>query len=946
MANYTTVDGYKFDAQVNYGWGLTLNMTGKAPEVSKRIFDTYAHMLYYVNDYNDSCVPGLCLKVMADGDKNGVYFVSAIGTEGADKAFANDGVVLKLGTDARIIAAEADIKAIEDALGELPEGKTIAQMFIDEKTARENGIKAAIEALDVAEMAEAGKFVSSVSQTDGKVSVEFKAVEASEVLVNKTEGEGGNAFTAETVQGVLEEIQKEYMAADDVLADAMDKAIAAEAKAREDADKAITGQMAADKAELEKAIEDAQAAAEAAATKMEKAADATHLTLTHVTDENTGAITYTIGESDIASAQGLANEIARAESAETRLNNAITAETAAREAADKTITGQMAADKAELNAAITAETAAREAAIKTEKERAEAAESGLSEAITAEKERAEAAESGLSEAITAEKERAEAAESGLTKAIEDEISARTEADDAIYDKIGDIADDKTVADTIADVKAELEGKIDQTSADKSYSIVSVTGDELSALGTNVKEAYKLVDGTSAHTQAGDYIKIYKDSALKDVKLEGQNLVFTYILANGSDSAITVDVSAFLSENEYAEGLQVVDHKISVKRDATSEDFLSVSANGVKVSGVQTAIDNAVAAEAVLRENADKAEKERAESAETALNNAITALTKTVGDNKTDIENKLASAKTELEEAIEAEKDRAESAETRLNDAITAETSNREAADKAINDKIGNVPADKTVVGMIEAAEAAAIAAATIVAEDSDFIEIEQTGEVGKTQTYTIKTVDVASASATNAAISAETEARKNAISALTETVGNNKTDIENKLSAETSARTEAITAVRNDLASAETRLNNAITSAVTEEHDRAVSAETALSDRIAAFESGDTSVAKQIENAVKVEHDRAVSAETALSDRIAAEVSARTEADNALDGRLDTLEGVKITGKDAIVVSAEGATDNKEVSLKLGAQPAENTAGVVLSQDTNGLVAKLQWGSF
>ena len=31
-----------FDTQNNYGWGLTLNMTGKAPAVSKRIFDTLA----------------------------------------------------------------------------------------------------------------------------------------------------------------------------------------------------------------------------------------------------------------------------------------------------------------------------------------------------------------------------------------------------------------------------------------------------------------------------------------------------------------------------------------------------------------------------------------------------------------------------------------------------------------------------------------------------------------------------------------------------------------------------------------------------------------------------------------------------------------------------------------------------------------------------------------
>lgn len=72
-----------FQAQVNYGWGLSLNMTGKAPAVAKRIFDTYADALAYVNDYNDSAIEGLQLTVVADDDskKNGVYFVEKIGTE-------------------------------------------------------------------------------------------------------------------------------------------------------------------------------------------------------------------------------------------------------------------------------------------------------------------------------------------------------------------------------------------------------------------------------------------------------------------------------------------------------------------------------------------------------------------------------------------------------------------------------------------------------------------------------------------------------------------------------------------------------------------------------------------------------------------------------------------------------------------------------------------------
>lgn len=88
---------YIFDAQVNTGWGLSLNMTGKAPAVAKRIFATYADALDYVNNFNDSAIPGLQLSVINDTDdtKNGIYFVSKIGTKAADGSRANDGVLVK-----------------------------------------------------------------------------------------------------------------------------------------------------------------------------------------------------------------------------------------------------------------------------------------------------------------------------------------------------------------------------------------------------------------------------------------------------------------------------------------------------------------------------------------------------------------------------------------------------------------------------------------------------------------------------------------------------------------------------------------------------------------------------------------------------------------------------------------------------------------------------------
>jgi hypothetical protein len=71
-----------FDAQTNYGWGLTFNLTGKAPAINKRIFNTLADAQAYADDFNDSAVEGLLLSVVADTNpkNNGAYFVGTIKT--------------------------------------------------------------------------------------------------------------------------------------------------------------------------------------------------------------------------------------------------------------------------------------------------------------------------------------------------------------------------------------------------------------------------------------------------------------------------------------------------------------------------------------------------------------------------------------------------------------------------------------------------------------------------------------------------------------------------------------------------------------------------------------------------------------------------------------------------------------------------------------------------
>lgn len=133
------------------------------------------------------------------------------------------------------------------------------------------------------------------------------------------------------------------------------------------------------------------------------------------------------------------------------------------------------------------------------------------------------------------------------------------------------------------------------------------------LDANTAKAYKL-QGTDG-TQLGAQINIPKDSSLKEVYLgttgdtvdasngtvtkaestDPQSLNFVYHLENGTYSLTKIDVSKFLTESEFKDGLVVADNVVKVKVDTASEKFLSVGADGVKLSGVQGAIDTAKAA---------------------------------------------------------------------------------------------------------------------------------------------------------------------------------------------------------------------------------------------------------------------------------------------------------------------------------------------------------------
>lgn len=195
------------------------------------------------------------------------------------------------------------------------------------------------------------------------------------------------------------------------------------------------------------------------------------------------------------------------------------------------------------------------------------------------------------------------------------VAAETGTIDAQYVTVG--TGETPLDEVIEDILDEIDAN--------EVEVAKLTAEEVAALqDENVKEAYKLIHSDDENrTAVGDIVKIYKDSALYDAYLghvddeitsaddptviagSGDTaLCLIYYKADGTYELVPIDVSNFLAENEFADGLQVVDHIVSVKVDPTSEQVvidesgatapvLSVSEDGVKVSNIQNAINAAV-----------------------------------------------------------------------------------------------------------------------------------------------------------------------------------------------------------------------------------------------------------------------------------------------------------------------------------------------------------------
>lgn len=299
--------------------------------------------------------------------------------------------------------------------------------------------------------------------------------------------------------------------------------------------------------------------------------------------------------------------------------------------------------------------------------------------------RATTSEENLQNNIDEEKERALSAEAKLSESIIKEINDRTNAVSNLQQQINDnISSINEVTPSSANILAE-------------YALKNAKGE---ILGDNIK-IYKdsslvgsLIGFKGAENVTrnddGTFTLTYNESE-RDENIEYLYLV--YRNEEGNLQLVGIDFENFLMEAEFKDGLNVINHSVSVKiKDG--ERYLGVDENGIYTTNINEDIN-----EAVSRLNGELVDKidneiERATSKEDEIINTVKRFSGSVIDEVSKINVSINNEKTRAESeesklqiAINDEKNRASAMEINLENKINAEVSRAEESELDLQSKI-------------------------------------------------------------------------------------------------------------------------------------------------------------------------------------------------------------------------------------------------------------------
>lgn len=196
---------------------------------------------------------------------------------------------------------------------------------------------------------------------------------------------------------------------------------------------------------------------------------------------------------------------------------------------------------------------------------------------------------------------------GLFKAIADEIARATEAEENLAGRIDniDFVDEDELNAAIKNFATTeyVDGKFNAVE----HPVLGVAeNDKILALGADklisatvsmsydeINKAIKLYGKDNVELGSVDATPFIKDSMLDNVEYDAESntLTFTWNTDSGKTTD-TVVLSNIIEPYTAGDGLKLESNKFSVKLADGSESFLTVSNAGLKLSGIQTAIDTA------------------------------------------------------------------------------------------------------------------------------------------------------------------------------------------------------------------------------------------------------------------------------------------------------------------------------------------------------------------
>lgn len=268
-----------------------------------------------------------------------------------------------------------------------------------------------------------------------------------------------------------------------------------------------------------------------------------HVTVSKDTDETTGAVVYTIAENDIASAQGLADEIKRAGDEEARIEGLVTAEA-----------GRAAGEEARI-----------EGLVNTEKGRAEGVEAGLQAAIDT-----------LNGADTVS--------GSVAKAVKD-------AKDSLLGGAQTLTDfakvETAIADAEAAAKAAASVVVEGTDAGNNLTIVTTTGENGATTYT-----VNLTDVASAKTVA----TLVGEDADKSVRTIANEELAKQLIAEGAAEALDSLQEIAQWIQDHPEDAAEMNEKIAQLQkdvDAIEADYLTSTDKTELTGAIATAKGEAI-----------------------------------------------------------------------------------------------------------------------------------------------------------------------------------------------------------------------------------------------------------------------------------------------------------------------------------------------------------------